>query len=85
MRRFPQVVENVRVARKEDLETSAPVQEAVRAAQDELDGTGRVLVRASGTEPIVRVMVEAETELDARRHAGALAEEVRAALGEAPA
>jgi phosphoglucosamine mutase len=83
MRRFPQVIENVRVARKEDLETSEPVLDAIRSAEAELDGTGRVLVRASGTEPIVRVMVEAETEGDARRHVEALAGEVRAALGEA--
>jgi phosphoglucosamine mutase len=40
-----------------------------------------VLVRASGTEPLVRVMVEAETEEIARRHADALAERIRAALG----
>ncbi|HEX9123152.1 MAG TPA: phosphoglucosamine mutase [Actinomycetota bacterium] len=83
MRRFPQVVENVRVAHKEDLETSEPVKEAVRAAREALDGTGRVLVRASGTEPIVRVMVEAETERDARLHAEALVAQVRTALGEA--
>jgi phosphoglucosamine mutase len=85
MRRFPQVMENVRVARKEDLATSGPVRAAVRAAEEELDGFGRVLVRASGTEPIVRVMVEAETEGDARRHVETLAREVRAALGETPA
>lgn len=80
MHRFPQVIENVRVARKEDLASSGPVQEAIRAAEAELDGTGRVLVRASGTEPIVRVMVEAETETEAGRHVAALAERVRAAL-----
>jgi phosphoglucosamine mutase len=40
-----------------------------------------VLVRSSGTEPLVRVMVEAESEQDARRHAGAIVERVRSALG----
>jgi phosphoglucosamine mutase len=54
---------------------------AVRAVEAELGTTGRVLVRASGTEPLVRVMVEAETEELARRHADALAGTVRAALG----
>jgi phosphoglucosamine mutase len=53
----------------------------VKAVETALDGTGRVLVRSSGTEPLVRVMVEAESEQDARRHADAIAERVRSALG----
>jgi phosphoglucosamine mutase len=81
MRRFPQVLRNVEVARKEALDEAPEVWEAVRASEAELDGTGRVLVRASGTEPLVRVMVEAETEEVARRHADSLAERVSAALG----
>lgn len=81
MRRFPQIVRNVPVAHKERLEGAEDVWEAVRAAESELDGSGRVLVRASGTEPLVRVMVEAGTEDQARTHADALAERVRSALG----
>ena len=81
MHRFPQVLRNVEVARKESLDEASEVWEAVRASEAALDGTGRVLVRASGTEPLVRVMVEAETEEIARRHADALAERIRAALG----
>ena len=81
MRRFPQVLRNVEVARKESLDEASEVWEAVRASEAALDGTGRVLVRASGTEPLVRVMVEAETEDVAREHADALAERIRAALG----
>jgi phosphoglucosamine mutase len=81
MRRFPQVLENVRVTRHDELEDAYEVWDAVHAAEAELDGSGRVLVRASGTEPVVRVMVEAETEELARRHADALAERVRRALG----
>lgn len=80
MRRFPQVLENVRVAFKERLDDAKEIWEAVRRAEGELDGSGRVLVRASGTEPLVRVMVEAETEEEARRHADALAERVRTSL-----
>ncbi len=80
MRRFPQVVRNVPVAHKERLDGAEDVWEAVRAAESELDGSGRVLVRASGTEPLVRVMVEAGTEDQARTHADALAERVRSAL-----
>lgn len=81
MRRFPQVLRNVEVARKEALDEASEVWEAVRASEAELDATGRVLVRASGTEPLVRVMVEAETEEVAGRHADALAERIRVALG----
>ena len=80
MPRFPQVLENVRVAHKERLEASAEVREAVAEAERSLDGGGRVLVRASGTEPIVRVMVEAESEERARAVARSLADVVARAL-----
>lgn len=81
MRRFPQVLVNVPVAHREAVEGSAEVDEAVRAAAADLGSKGRVLVRPSGTEPVVRVMVEAETEELARRHADVLVEHVRHALG----
>jgi phosphoglucosamine mutase len=81
MRRFPQVLVNVEVARREGLEGADEIWEAVRAAEVELGESGRVLVRASGTEPLVRVMVEAERDEVARRYAEALAERVRASLG----
>ncbi len=80
MRRFQQAMQNVPVAHKERLDTSAAIAEAVREAERALGESGRVLVRASGTEPLVRVMVEAETEEDARGHAAALAEIVRREL-----
>ncbi len=80
MRRFPQVLENVRVEHKERLEDAAEVWDAVRVAEKELNDGGRVLVRASGTEPLVRVMVEAESEEIARGHASKLVERVRSAL-----
>jgi phosphoglucosamine mutase len=81
MQRFPQVMINVEVADKERLDEAEEVWEAVRTREAQLDGTGRVLVRASGTEPLVRVMVEAETEQLAREHAEAVAERVAEALG----
>mgnify|MGYP005840411665 CR=1 FL=1 len=81
MPRFPQVLENVHVVHKERLQEAAEVWEAVAEAERALGGGGRVLVRASGTEPIVRVMVEAETEERARRLAEGLAEVVARALG----
>ena len=58
----------------------AGVQEAVREAEAELGDTGRVLLRSSGTEPLVRVMVEAATEEIAERTAARLAEVVRERL-----
>jgi phosphoglucosamine mutase len=81
MRRFPQVLVNVPVAHKEGLEGADEVWEAVGTAEEALGGSGRVLVRASGTEPLVRVMVEAESEEEARRHADALVRIVHTVLG----
>jgi phosphoglucosamine mutase len=79
MERFPQVLENVRAADARVVAASSQVVDATRLAEDSLGDRGRVLVRASGTEPVVRIMVEAETEEDARRHVEAVARAVRAA------
>jgi phosphoglucosamine mutase len=81
MERYPQVLENVRVRSLAELDDSTQVWDVVRAAEEDLGEHGRVLVRASGTEPLVRVMVEAETEENARRHAEAIAGTVRRHLG----
>ena len=81
MRRYPQVLENVAVADPAALEGSDEVWAAVRAAEVTLGDRGRILVRASGTEPLVRVMVEAETGEDAQRTADVLVGVVRARLG----
>ena len=62
MHRYPQVMKNVHVADKALLATSSAVARGIKSAEDELGDEGRVLVRASGTEPVVRVMAEAETE-----------------------
>ncbi|MDH4140156.1 MAG: phosphoglucosamine mutase [Coriobacteriia bacterium] len=81
MRRYPQVLENVPVRDKSLLATSSVVTEAVRSAEEELGSAGRVLVRASGTEPLVRVMAEAEDEETANGVVSRLAEIVSAELG----
>ena len=81
MRRFPQVLVNIPVARPGGLDAAGAVWEAVRRAEDALGDSGRVLVRESGTEPLVRVMVEAEAGDEADRHAEDLAAAVRASLG----
>lgn len=65
MKRYPQVLVNVHVGDKARLATSAAINEAIHAAEAELGETGRVLVRASGTEPLVRVMAEAADEAQA--------------------
>jgi phosphoglucosamine mutase len=59
---YPQVLKNVRVVDKEKAQNDPDVQAAVKAAAGELGNSGRILVRPSGTEPKVRVMVEAPTE-----------------------
>jgi phosphoglucosamine mutase len=73
---LPQVLQNVRVADKEAVARSAAVAEAVAQAEAELGSTGRVLLRPSGTEQLVRVMVEAPTEAEAERVATRLCEVV---------
>jgi phosphoglucosamine mutase len=80
MRRFPQVLLNVRVSDPGRLASADQVWEAVLLAEKELGDRGRVLVRSSGTEPLVRVMVEADEVDDASRHAEALASIVRSSL-----
>ena len=59
---YPQVLENVRVTDKKAAQDDAAVQAAVQAVTEALGDTGRILVRESGTEPVLRVMVEAETK-----------------------
>ncbi len=76
---FPQRLINVTVADKDAALEAASVAEAIAAAEAELQGNGRILVRPSGTEPLIRVMVEAETEPVADRLASEVAEAVSAA------
>ena len=83
MSRFPQVLSNVQVGQLNGLAEARPVWDAVAAAEQVLGDRGRVLVRPSGTEPVVRVMVEAPTEEEARSHADAIAGAVVQALGTA--
>ena len=81
MPRFPQVLENVRVRRKEDLESLPTVQARIREAEAALADGGRVLVRYSGTERLARVMVEGPDEATIRRWATEIAAAIREALG----
>ena len=78
---YPQVLINVPAARKHSLESAEAVWRAVADAERALGTEGRVLLRASGTEPLVRVMVEAVDERTAETAAGRLADVVRRELG----
>ena len=84
MQRFPQVLLNVRVASKPELGTVPTIGDAVRAVEATLGERGRVLVRYSGTEPLLRVMVEGEHQAEIERLADGIAAEVRRTLGAAP-
>ncbi len=81
MVRFPQVLINVKDVAKEKLDGSTFIAAAVKKAQDELGSNGRVLLRASGTEALVRVMVEAQSDNIATNIAQQLADVVKAELG----
>jgi phosphoglucosamine mutase len=80
LRPCPQVLTNIRVASRRPLQDLPSVQNAIRAAQEDLGGEGRVLVRFSGTEPLVRVMVEGLDENKVRRWEQRIAAAVRAEL-----
>ncbi|HET9689855.1 MAG TPA: phosphoglucosamine mutase [Acidimicrobiales bacterium] len=81
MTRMPQVLRNVRVADRQGLEAAEEVWDAVDSASAALAGRGRVLLRPSGTEKLVRVMVEAPSEQEASAVAAALVEVVEGTLG----
>lgn len=77
VRIYPQLLENVRVADKEAALHDPALKAAVKQAEAELGDNGRVLIRPSGTEPVIRVMVEAETDEICRKYVDRLAAEVK--------
>ena len=80
MTKYPQLMINVPVSSRVDLDSKPAVQEAVTSAEKRLAGRGRVLLRPSGTEPVVRVMVEGEDARQVEEEAGQLASVVAAAV-----
>ncbi len=74
MERWPQVTQNVKASRRAQWESSAPFMAAMREAADALGTTGRLLVRPSGTEPVLRITVEARDATVASSTAARLAE-----------
>ena len=81
MKVFPQEIKNVDVREKIPLDQLPTVAAAIRSAEAELDGNGRVVVRYSGTEKLARVMIEAESEEAMRRHTDAIAGAIQQAIG----
>jgi phosphoglucosamine mutase len=78
---FPQTIRNVRVRENISLERLPQVTGQIRSSENSLGGAGRIVVRYSGTEPLLRVMVEAETEALVEEHAGAIVRAVEQSLG----
>ncbi len=81
MEKFPQVLENVRVQRKEGWEKSAAIKAVIGQAEAELEGKGRIFVRASGTEPLIRVMAEGPSQERLDYLVGTVAQVIRNELG----
>ena len=75
---YPQVLKNVRVKSKPDAQNDPDVQKAVAKVSEELGDSGRILVRESGTEPVIRVMVEADTEELCEKYVDSVIEVIKA-------
>jgi len=78
---YPQVIVNIKVKSKPVLQSLPDVSKALLEAQEALGANGRVVVRYSGTEPLARVMVEAEHQEDVKRYSESIASALRAAIG----
>ena len=81
MSKFPQTMINVRLSAKVDISNNQVINDAVTAAETELAGRGRVLLRPSGTEPLIRVMVEGEDQALVNKLVASLAETVEQQVG----
>jgi phosphoglucosamine mutase len=81
LKEYPQTIVNVKVRRKPPLETIPAITRALAEANSALGSNGRIVLRYSGTEPLVRVMVEAEHASDVKEWSESIASAVRSALG----
>jgi len=81
MKKYPQLLVNVRVADKEKAMENEQVKKVIQEVEAEMNGNGRVLVRPSGTEPLVRIMAEAQTEEACRAYVERIADVVRREMG----
>jgi phosphoglucosamine mutase len=80
MQKYPQILVNIRTKKKVNPNTNTDIQRSVQAVEKKLGDTGRVLLRASGTEPLIRVMVEGEQDELVKNYANQLADDVRKAI-----
>ncbi len=80
-RKFPQTLVNVRVTDKHGVTDNEKVKVVIDAVEQEMNGNGRVLVRPSGTEPLVRVMAEAPTQEACDTYVGRIVDVVKAEMG----
>jgi len=78
--KYPQILLNVSVRRKPDLQTIPEIRDQIQAVENALNGTGRILVRYSGTEMLARVMIEGPNQKEIERMANGLAETIKAKL-----
>ena len=81
MSKYPQTLVNVRIKEKIDLDSNTKIQDAVKTAEKQMGNRGRVLLRASGTEPLIRVMVEADNVDETEQLANMIANAVEQAAG----
>jgi phosphoglucosamine mutase len=81
MKKFPQRLVNIRVTDKHHVTDNEKVKEIIQKVESEMGGNGRILVRPSGTEPLVRVMAEAPTEEQCNDYVNRIADVVRAEMG----
>jgi phosphoglucosamine mutase len=80
MHKMPQVLLNIKISKKKPLAKLASVQKTIKSIEDKINGNGRVLVRFSGTRPLVRVMVEGEDTDQIKVYANKIADSLRAEL-----
>lgn len=80
MQKYPQILINVRTSKKVNLSNNEAIKKAVQTVENQLGNQGRVLLRASGTEPLIRVMVEGQNKNEVESYAQQLADEVKKAI-----
>jgi phosphoglucosamine mutase len=84
MKRYPQVLLNVRVLERSDPLANGKIVEVLKKVEQRFKGKGRIVLRASGTEPVIRVMVEGQDAAEVKKAAREIADAVESVLGKAP-
>jgi phosphoglucosamine mutase len=80
MQKYPQILINLRTSKKVNIDANETIQKCVKDFETKLGDKGRILLRASGTEPLIRVMVEGEQEDTVKSYANQIAEVVKKAI-----